>query len=380
MVQGMRIEELLKRVIDEDASDLHLRVPNKPVLRVRGELKTLDDLPPFTVEEADSVMAEITTRQQASTFVADKELDFSYNVEGLARFRVNVMWQQGLLSIAFRLIPHKVPSIDSLGLPSILKDLVNRPRGLILVTGQTGMGKSTTLAAMVNHLNENVKKNIIIIEEPIEFIHQNIKCLIAQREVGRDTESFAGALKHALRHDPDVIVLGEMRDLETISTAITAAETGHLVLGTLHTYNATQSIDRMIDIFPPDQQQQIRVQLSQILEAVISQVLLTRAFGGRIAAFEIMTATSAVRNLIRDKKLFQLSSVMQIGTKDGMQTLDQSLALLVKDGIVEKDVAGAKALDREQFEKWLNYRETPQPPKKAGDEKSPPNGKNSKSI
>jgi twitching motility protein PilT len=371
----MRIEDILKRVIAEEASDLHLRVPNKPVLRIQGGLRTMEDLLALTDDEADNILSQITTRQQASAFVAQKELDFTYNVPGLARFRVNVMWQQGSLSIAFRLIPFRVPSIDELGLPQILKDLVLRPRGLILITGQTGMGKSTTLAAMVNHLNENATKNIIIIEEPIEFIHQNNKCLIAQREVGRDTDSFAIALKHALRHDPDVIVLGEMRDLETISTAITAAETGHLVLGTMHTYNAAQSIDRMIDIFHPDQQQQIRVQLSQILEAVISQVLLPRTSGGRIAAFEVMTATLAVRNLIRDKKLFQLSSVIQLGSKEGMQTMDQELANLVRDGIVEKDVAAAKTMDREQFEKWLTYPDSRK--KTAVNEKTPPaqNGK-----
>jgi len=351
----MQIQDILKRIIDLNASDLHIRVPNKPVIRKDGELITLEDLPPVTDEEARNILTQITNREQRIIFDEKRELDFSYNIQDLARFRVNVMWQRGSLSIAFRLIPFEIPTIDELGLPQILKDLVMRPRGLILVTGQTGMGKSTTLAAMVNHLNENASKNVIIIEEPIEFVHTNKKCIIAQREVGSDTSSFATALVHALRHDPDVIVLGEMRDLETISTAITAAETGHLVLGTMHTYNTAQSIDRMIDIFPSEQQQQIRVQLSQILEAVLSQVLIPRIEGGRVAAFEIMVATPAVRNLIRDRKVFQLNSVIQMGSKEGMQTLDQALANLVKSGIVSKEYAIAKAIDKEQFEKWLQY-------------------------
>jgi twitching motility protein PilT len=351
----VNINDILRRVVDCNASDLHLRVPSRPVLRIHGELIAQDDLPPLTDEEITEVLVQITTKEQLAMFVERKELDFSYAVPGLTRFRVNVMRQQGTLSIAFRLIPLKVPTIDELDLPQVLKELVVRPRGLILVTGQTGMGKSTTLAAMVNHLNDNARKNIVIIEEPIEFIHRNRLCLIAQREVGSDTDSFATALVHALRHDPDVIVLGEMRDLATISTAVTAAETGHLVLGTMHTYNAAQSIDRMIDIFPPDQQQQIRVQLSQILEAVLSQILLPRVFGGRIAAFEIMITNPAIRNLIRDKKVYQISSVMQMSSKEKMQTLDQALAELVKYGTVEKETAMAKALDKEQFERWLQF-------------------------
>ncbi|MBI4285016.1 MAG: PilT/PilU family type 4a pilus ATPase [Chloroflexi bacterium] len=349
----MQIEQLLRRVLEREASDLHIRVPSPPVLRIDGNLVTQVDLPPVTAAEAEQVLAAITTPEQAEAFRQKPELDFAYSIDSLARFRVNVLRQRGTLSIAFRLVPLKVPSIDDLGLPRILKTLVLKPRGLILVTGHTGSGKSTTLAAMVNHLNENDKRNIIIIEEPIEFLHHNKKCLIAQRDVGNDTESFATALMHALRHDPDVLVIGEMRDLPTIATAITAAETGHLVLGTLHTYNAAQSIDRMIDIFPPDQQQQIRFQLSQVIEAVLSQTLLPRIGGGRIAAFEILTATPAVRNLIRERKLYQMPGLMQISSRDGMQTLDQELAGLVREGIVSKDDASVKTVDREQFEKWL---------------------------
>ena len=349
----MQIEQLLKRVLDREASDLHIRVPSRPVLRIQGQLVTQDDLPPVTDEEAKQIWDTIITPRQAEIFNREKELDFAYDARGVARFRVNAMQQRGHLSIAFRLIPLKVPSIDELGLPQILKELVLKQRGLILVTGQTGTGKSTTLAAMINHLNDSDKRNIITIEEPLEFIHENRKCLIAQREVGPDTESFASALVHALRHDPDVLVVGELRDLPTIATAITAAETGHLVLGTLHTYNAPQSIDRMIDIFPPDQQQQIRIQLSQIIEAVLSQTLLPRVGGGRVAAFEMMVATPAVRNLIRERKLYQLPSVIQLGSKDNMQSLDQSLATLAREGIITRETALLKAIDVEQFEKWF---------------------------
>ncbi len=348
----MQIESLLSRVLEKEASDLHIRVPSKPVLRIHGELITQEDLEPVTDDSARQLLYSIITPRQAEAFEREKELDFAWDARGVARFRVNVMKQRGRLSIAFRLIPLEIPSIDELGLPSILKELVVKPRGLILVTGQTGTGKSTTLAAMIHHLNNHEKRNVITIEEPLEFIHENLKCLIAQREVGPDTESFASALVHALRHDPDVLVVGELRDLPTIATAITAAETGHLVLGTLHTINAPQSIDRMIDIFPSDQQVQIRIQLSQIIEAVLSQTLLPRVDGGRVAAFEIMVATPAVRNLIRERKVYQLPSVIELGGKNGMQSLDQSLASLAREGIIAYETAQLKAVDVEQFEKW----------------------------
>jgi twitching motility protein PilT len=246
-------------------------------------------------------------------------------------------------------------SIDELGLPQICKELVLKPRGLILVTGPTGCGKSTTLAAMINHLNENDRRNVITIEDPIEYLHPNKRCIIAQRDLGDDTKSFATALIHALRHDPDVIVIGEMRDLDTIATAITAAETGHLVLGTLHTTDAAQTVDRMTDIFPPSQQQQIRLQLAQVLEAVLSQALLPRIGGGRVGAFEILIATYAVRNLIRDGKTFQLPNVMQLGSKDGMQTLDQALAELVRRHIVTQEEAMMKSSNPEQINKSLPH-------------------------
>jgi twitching motility protein PilT len=266
------------------------------------------------------------------------------------------MQQRGTLSLAFRLVPFDVLSVDELGLPRICKELVLKPRGLILVTGPTGCGKSTTMAAMIRHLNENSGCNIITIEDPIEFLHRNIKCMIAQRDIGDDTKSFAVALVHALRHDPDVIVVGEMRDLDTIETAIRAAETGHLVMGTLHTTDAAQTVDRIIDIFPPGQQSQIRLQLSQVLMAVLSQTLLPKVGGkGRIAAFEIMTANSAVRNLLREGKSYELPNMMQLNTGEGMQTLDQALAELVGKRIVTREEAVMKSSHPERLQKLLRF-------------------------
>lgn len=349
------IEQLLRLMVSKGASDLHLKVPSPPVLRINGELALQEDLPPLSGQDISEVFASITTLHQKEIFDREQELDFSYSVPGIARLRVNVLRQRGTSSIAFRLVPIEVPTIDKLELPQILKKLVLKPRGLILVTGHTGSGKSTTLAAMLNYLNENEKCNVITIEDPLEFLHRDRKCIISQRDVGEDTQSFAAALTHALRHDPDVIVVGEMRDLETISAAITAAETGHLVLGTLHTYDAPQSIDRIIDVFPPIQQAQIRVELSQIIEAVLSQVLISRVKGGRVAAFEIMIATTAVRNLIRENKIHQLHSVMQTASKDGMQTLNQALETLVKGRVITKTEALEKTSDPEQLLKLLNY-------------------------
>jgi twitching motility protein PilT len=349
------IEELLKLTVNKGASDLHLKVPSPPVLRIDGELKVQEDLPGLSAEEIDQIFASITTSHYKSIFEREQELDFSYSVTGIARFRVNVLRQRGTLSIAFRMVPIEVPNIDQLELPSILKRLVLKPRGLILVTGHTGSGKSTTLAAMLDYLNENAKRNVITIEDPVEFLHRDRKCIVCQRDVGEDTRSFAAALIRALRHDPDVLIVGEMRDLETISAAITAAETGHLVLGTLHTYNAPQSIDRMIDVFPPTQQSQIRVELSQIIEAVLSQVLIPRVTGGRVAAFEIMIATTAIRNIIREGKIHLLHSVIQTASKDGMQTLDQSLELLVRKEIISREDALSQSGDPEQLIKLLGY-------------------------
>jgi len=354
----MDIMELLKLMVEKRASDLHVRVPSPPVLRVDGELLPLQNLPQTTMEDVETAFDYITTPEQRNRFHLEKELDFAYSVPGLARFRVNVMRQRGTISLAFRLVPFKVFTIDELALPQICKELILKPRGLILVTGPTGSGKSTTMAAMLNYLNEHIARNVITIEDPIEYLHSNIKCLIAQRDLGDDTKSFDVALIHALRHDPDVIVVGELRDLETVQTAMRAAETGHLVMGTLHTTDAPQTVDRVIDIFPPNQQPQIRLQFSQAIIAVLSQTLLPRATGkGRIAAFEIMTGNSAVKNLVREGKTFELHSVMQLSSAEGMQTLDQALAELVKRKIVTLEEAKMKSSHPDRIKKLLEFQQ-----------------------
>jgi len=353
MAKREDLDKLLKQMVDKGASDLHLRVPSKPMFRIDGSLVPQEEYDPTTPASIEMVFEQITTPEQREIFRQNLELDFAYSLGGVARYRVSVMRQRGTLSIAFRMVPIKVFTIDELSLPEITKELILKPRGLILVTGPTGSGKSTTMAAMINHLNENDARNVITIEDPIEYLHENKKCLIAQRDLGDDTTSFDIALKHALRHDPDVIVVGEMRDLATISTAIRAAETGHLVMGTLHTTDAAQTIDRVIDIFPTGQQQQIRLQLSQVLEAVLSQTLLPRIGGGRIGAFEIMIANAAVRNLIREEKTYELHSIMQLNSAAGMQTLDHSLTQLVKNGIVTQEEATMKSSHPEKFEKML---------------------------
>ncbi len=354
-------EELLKVMVEKGASDLHLRVPSPPVLRIDGRLLPQTELPTMTPELIEDIFNSITSNEQKEMFYRDNELDFALSYPGLARFRVSVLRQRDSLSMALRQVPFSIPTIEELGLPQILKKLILKPRGLILVTGPTGSGKSTTLAAMVNHLNESDSRNIITIEDPIEYLYKNKKCLIAQRELRQDTKSFSIALKHALRHDPDVIIVGEMRDLETISTAISAAETGHLVLGTLHTTDTPQTIDRMLDMFPPEQQQQVRLQLSQVIEAVCCQALLPRACGkGRVAAFEIMIANAAIRNLIRERKTFEITSVIQLNSMDGMQTLDQALSNLVKDHVVTLEEALAKSSNPEKLKKSIHgqYQDT----------------------
>jgi twitching motility protein PilT len=348
--------ELFELMIDKGASDLHLWVPSPPVLRIDGVLTPLSEFVPATPEYVETVFDGITTPEQKSTFLEELELDFAYSLPGLARLRVNAMRQRGTISLAFRLVPYEVPSIDELGLPEICKRLVLKPRGLILVTGPTGCGKSTTLAAMINHLNENDSRTIITIEDPIEYLHSNKKCLIAQRDLGDDTRSFANALVHALRHDPDVLVIGEMRGAATMSTAITAAETGHLVLGTLHTVDAAQSINRIVDMFPHAEQQQIITQLSQVIEAILSQTLLPRIGGGRIAAFEVMIANSAIRKLIREQRVFELPRNMEFSTEEeGMHTLDQALADLVNNGIVSREDAMMKSSSPARLEQLLPF-------------------------
>ena len=351
----MNVKELLRLMSERGASDLHLRVPAPPMLRVDGELVASDGLPRMNPSDIEEVFRQITSESQRDRFYDELELDFAYSVPGLARFRVNVMLQRGTMSIAFRRIPFAIPTISEFGLPDVCKTLILKPRGLVLVTGPTGSGKSTTLAAMIDYLNELEARNVITIEDPVEFLHHNKKCLIAQRDLGDDTKSFANALKHALRHDPDVILVGEMRDLETISTAITAAETGHLVLGTLHTVDAVQTVDRIVDAFPPEHQHQIRLQLSQVIEAVLSQTLVPHASGkGRVGVFEILIANGAVRNLIRTNKTYELPSVLQLGNKAGMQTLNQALAHLVNTRVITVEEAAKKSSDPEQLQRLIH--------------------------
>ncbi len=352
----MQVDEMLRLMLDKGASDLHLKVPSLPVFRIDGVLARQEHLQQVTPKDIESIFQQVTTPEQRVTFIRERELDFAYSVPGLARFRVNVLQQRGTMGLVFRLVPLKIPSIDELGLPQILKELVLKPRGLILVTGPTGSGKSTTLAAMVDYLNKNAARSVITIEDPIEFLHHDEKCIIVQRDLGDDTKSFAVALTHALRHDPNVIVVGEMRDLDTISTAIMAAETGHLVLSTLHTTDAAQTVDRIIDVFPHGQQQQIRLQLSQVIEAILSQALLPLIGGkGRVSAFEIMLASTAVRNLIREEKTFELHSVMQLSSRDGMQTLDEALAKLVKAHVVTLEEALMRSSNQVRLKRILEF-------------------------
>ena len=352
----MQIDELLKLMVNKDASDLHLTVTSPPVFRIDGELMPQEDLPPMTAKDIELVLEQIATEDQRSVIDREWELDCTYTLPGLARFRVSALRQKGVISLAFRFVPFYVPSIDEWGLPQILKELILRPEGLILVTGPSGSGKSTTLAAMLSHLNDNATRSVITIEDPIEFVFRNKECLIRQRDLGDDTKSFATAVIHALRHDADVIVIGEMRDLDTISAAITAAETGHLVLGTLHTIDAPQSIDRIVDVFPYGQQQQIRVQLSEVIEAVISQALVPRIDEGRIAAFEIMLASDTIRTKIREGKVFEIPVTIEVSTPERMQSLDQALADLVKRKVVKLEDALIKSSNRGKLQRFLQSR------------------------
>lgn len=348
----MEIDSLLQTMVESKASDLHIKVGAPPVLRVDGELRPLDQ-PDLSLAEAEAFLERFASQAQRETLRRDLELDLAYSLPGMARFRVNVFFQRGSLGMAIRVVPLHVVTIDALGLPPACKVLSLKQRGLVLVTGPTGSGKSTTQAAMIDYLNESECRHVITIEDPIEFLHRDKKCIIAQRELGGDTLSFAAALRHVLRQDPDVILVGEMRDLETISTAITAAETGHLVLATLHTTSAPQTIDRIVDVFPPHQQQQIRLQLSLVLEGIICQLLLPHIGGGRVAAIEVLIVNAAVRNLIREGKTFQIPTVMQISGQTGMQTLDQALATLVRQNQVAAEEALIRAGSPEDLKKLI---------------------------
>ncbi len=352
----LHIDDLLRLMAERKASDLHLSIGTSPTLRIDGELMQLstEKISPAKMNE---LIYNILTDEQITTFEENWELDFAYSVRGLSRFRVNVHRQRGTIGAVFRSVPVDPPSLDGLHMPEILKVLCGRPRGLVLVTGPTGSGKSTTQAAMIREINVTRRRHIVTIEDPIEFLHRNEKSIIIQREVGSDTKSFSASLRHVLRQDPDVILIGEMRDLETIAAAITAAETGHLVLATLHTTSAAQTIDRIVDVFPPHQQEQIRVQLSTVLEGIISQTLLPLADGkGRTCAQEVLVANSAIRNLIREGKSHQIPSVLQSSASEGMQGLDQALKVLVRSGKVTPQVAMSVASNPQDFKMFLDMR------------------------
>src|SRR5580765_332514 len=338
------IDELLEHMVARDASDLHVTVGTPPVIRVRGEVERLDEYAPLTSEDTQQLLYRILSSEQQKQLEIKRQLDFSHSIPGLARFRVNVYFQRESIGAAFRLIPAELKTLEELGMPSTLHLLTDKPRGLVLVTGPTGSGKSTTLAALIDEINRNRSEHILTIEDPIEFLHRHKRCIVNQREIGPDAVSFAEALRAALRQDPDVILVGEMRDLETIATALTAAETGHLVFGTLHTQSAPSTIDRIIDVFPAGQQGQIRTQLAGTLEGVIAQTLVPTADElGRVAALEVLAPDDAVRNLIRQAKIEQVYSIMQTGGKKGMNTMEQSLAELVLRGIITQEVAIARS-------------------------------------
>jgi twitching motility protein PilT len=350
----MELVELLQLTLKEKASDLLIAAGVPPVIRVDGQLVQTKN-PVLTPDETRRLIYSVLTDQQKGRFERDLELDFSLSVAGLARFRLNVHMQRGSVAAAIRTIPHAIPSVDDLGLPRVAFTLARKPRGLVLVTGPTGSGKSTTLAAMVDLINTESTSHIITVEDPIEYLHTHKKCVVEQREVEADTQSFATALKYVLRQDPDVIMIGEMRDLETIAAAITAAETGHLVFATLHTTDAAQTVDRMIDVFPPHQQQQIRLQLSVVLEGIFSQQLLPRASGrGRVLAAEVLIGTPAVQSLIREKKTHQLYATMETSSKYGMTTLDRALANLYRKGLISYDVALNKARKKEDLSRVMS--------------------------
>lgn len=350
----LKIELLLEEVVKNNASDLHLTVGMNPVLRIDGMVHPLSEFPVLNEQDVEKLVYSIVDDVQKDILLKDKEVDFSFAFGDIARFRANAYHQKGNIGLALRLIPTKIKTIDELGLPAVINKLTELPRGLVLVTGPTGSGKSTTLAAMIAKINAERALHIITIEDPIEYTHNHNKSIIEQREVHYDTRSFGAALRSALREDPDVVLVGEMRDLETISAAITIAETGHLVLATLHTNNAAQSIDRMVDVFPPYQQQQIRVQLSNILQGVVSQRLIPAIGGGRIAATEIMISTPAVRNIIREGKTHQLDAVIQTSADQGMISMDKALVALVKSGRVTAEEARGYCIDSQEFERLLH--------------------------
>lgn len=352
-LEDVHLDELLEIVYQKGSSDLHLCVGVPPTIRMDGALVYLNYLPAIP-SQTQRLIYDILTDEQIQRFENELELDFSYALQNLARFRVNVYRDRGNVASAFRLIPAKIPTIKDLGLPPILEEMARKPRGLLLVTGPTGSGKSTTLAAMINQINSESSKHILTVEDPIEYLHTHRKSIVNQREVGQDTLEFKNALRAALREDPDVILVGEMRDLDTMQIAITSAETGHLVMATLHTNSAAESVDRMIDVFPSAQQEQVRVQLSNNLVAIMSQQLLPRADGpGRVCALEIMVASPAIRNLIREAKAHQMTSIIQTSANMGMQTMDQCLRDLYLRGLITYEEALVRCQNEEELKKMI---------------------------
>ena len=353
MNQGLRIEVLLEEVVKKRASDLHIQVGLPPMLRIDGSLVSAAGTQPLDEPAVEQLVFQSIDEEQQQILLKDKEFDFSFAFGTLGRFRVNAFHEHGNLAAALRLIPNEIKSAAELGMPPIISTFAEFPRGLVLVTGPTGSGKSTTLASLIDKINTEKSHHIITIEDPIEFTHKSKKSVVVQREVHYDTYSFSAALRSSLRQDPDVVLIGEMRDLETISAAITIAETGHLVFATLHTNSAAQSIDRMIDVFPPHQQPQIRAQLSNILQAIVSQRLVPSIGGGRVVAAEVLIANPAVRNIIREGKSHQLDAVIQTSAEQGMQTMDRTLANLVQSGTITYDSAREYAVDLTEFERLM---------------------------
>ena len=348
--------ELLRELVEAGGSDLHVTVGLPPRMRIDGELVNSRKMPRVLRPDETLALAwSLLNERQRAAFEAANELDFSFGIAGLARFRASVYRQRGAVGIAIRQIPYEIRRFESLGLPDHVADFAKRKNGLVLVTGSTGSGKSTTLAALIDRINHQRKVHILTIEDPIEFVHNHRLAMVNQREVGTDTRSFASALKHALRQDPDVVLIGEMRDNETIAAAITTAETGHLVLATLHSNSAAESVDRMIDVFPPDQQPQIRTQLASVLEGIVTQQLLPRIGGGRVLAAEVLVVTSAIRALVRDDKAHQIYTAMQAGSKHGMQTMNQSLLALVRRGAVSREEALSRSEDPEELRRMLEF-------------------------
>jgi twitching motility protein PilT len=344
------LDDLLELVVAHKASDLHLTAGTNPAIRVHGEIQRLEEIEPLRPEDTQQLLYQILSSEQQKDFEIKRQLDFAHGVPGLARFRVNVYFQRGSVGAAFRLIPEAIKTLEELGLPASLHQLAEKPRGLVLVTGPTGSGKSTTLASLIDEVNRTRSDHILTIEDPIEFVHRHKRCVVNQREIGTDAPTFAEGLRAALRQDPDVILVGELRDLETIAVALTAAETGHLVLGTLHTQSASSTVDRIIDVFPPAQQEQVRMQIAGSLQGIVTQALLPAASGdGRVAALEILLPDDATRNLIRQGKVEQIYTILQTGTQRGMQTMEQSLAELTLRHVITLELALSRSSRPDQL-------------------------------